>query len=147
MSKKYVRPFTPAWRWFIALGSVGAFVGGWAVLAHTPNPYETAQASDAPALEAPTTVPAPTQAPLQNTRRSRRQRQLERLPAQRFGETRESEDEGEDEDEDHAFTLPNMQPQPPSVQVQPVEPVQPNSQSQLPTTRTRTRLRLRTGGS
>lgn len=121
MSKKYVRPFTPAWRWAIAIGSVGAFLGGWAVLAHTPNPYETAQASDTPAVEVPSAVPAPNQTPLQNTQRSRRQRQFQPLPLQ-----------GQDPAQELA---PQIQP---NTQIEPGMQTQPM---------TRTRSRLRTGGS
>ena len=118
MAKKYVRPFTPAWRWLIAVSSVGAFLGGWAVLAHTPNPYETAQASDAPAVQAPTADPAPNQAPLQNTRRNRPQRQIRPLPSQGSG------------------TDPGISPQ-----------IQPDTQIQPSITRTRRQSRLRSGGS
>jgi hypothetical protein len=120
MTKKYVRPFTPAWRWFIALSSVGAFVGGWTVLAHTPNPYDTAAASaDLPVLQ---TQPNTNQIP-QQTLPQNNARPFQSLPSQGTGRSRN--------------TLPqNTQPQ-----------FQPNTQSQLPTTRVGRQPRLRSGGS
>ena len=41
---KSVRPLSKSLRVLIAAGSVGAFLGGWALLAHAPNPYENVQA-------------------------------------------------------------------------------------------------------
>lgn len=51
MASKNVRPFTPLWRWIFGLGSVGAFLGGWAVLAHAPNPYANTAGARAPVVE------------------------------------------------------------------------------------------------
>src|SRR5437868_13092527 len=101
MTKKYVRPFTPAWRWFIALTSVGAFLGGWTVVAHSPNPYNTAASAESSILETqPSTNQIPQQTlPQQNTR------PLQSLPSQGSGRSRNS--------------VPQTQPQ-----------VAPNSQSQ-----------------
>lgn len=55
MAKKPSRPLSYSLRVVIAAGSVGAFLGGWALLAHSPNPYENAQAApmDAPVLDTP----------------------------------------------------------------------------------------------
>jgi hypothetical protein len=50
MQTKNSRPLSKSLRVLIAAGSVGAFLGGWALLAHAPNPYENAQSvSDTPA--------------------------------------------------------------------------------------------------
>lgn len=50
MHTKNSRPLSKSLRVMIAAGSIGAFLGGWVLLAHAPNPYENAQAaSDAPA--------------------------------------------------------------------------------------------------
>lgn len=119
MTKKYVRPFTPAWRWFFALSSVGAFVGGWTVLAHTPNPYQTVSASvDTPVLQAQPSIPDTNQNPFQNSLPNTRQRQFQNLPVQGFGDSQ------------------NTSPQ-----------VLPNFQTQRPTTRIGRQPRLRSGGS
>lgn len=125
MTKKYVRPFTPAWRWFIGLSSVGAFLGGWTVVAHTPNPYDTAAASaDVPVLQS---QPNTNQIP-QQTLPQRNTRPFQSLPAQGTGRSRNTFPQN---------TFPqNTQPQ-----------IQPNSQLQLPTTRLGRQPRLRSGGS
>lgn len=124
MTKKYKRPFTSTWRWLIAGTSVTAFVGGWAVLAHTPNPYgntasaETLPASrenqEAPAIEQAPAAPGANSQPFQTFPRNRRQRQFQQLPSQGFD------------------TAPQNQP---------------NLQNQLPTTRVFGQRRMRTGGS
>jgi hypothetical protein len=51
MASKPSRPLSNSLRIFIAAGSLGAFLGGWALLAHSPNPYGNAQAAP---LDAPT---------------------------------------------------------------------------------------------
>ena len=50
MASKPSRPLSNSLRIFIVAGSVGAFFGGWTLLAHSPNPYDNAQAT---ALDAP----------------------------------------------------------------------------------------------
>lgn len=47
MNKKTTRPLSKSLRFMIAAGSISAFLGGWALLAHSPNPYENAQAAPA----------------------------------------------------------------------------------------------------
>lgn len=62
MQKQNSRPLTKSLRVLIAAGSVGAFLGGWALLAHAPNPYDNAQATaDTPAQNTNTQLaPLPT---------------------------------------------------------------------------------------
>lgn len=117
MAKKYVRPFTPAWRWAIAVSSIGTFVGGWAVVAHMPNPYQTASAaaSDAPVIRSQDPAPDLNQAPLPSVR-NRSQRQFRQLPSS-----------GSSQD-----TFPQLQP---------------DTGSQQPLFRTSRLPRMRSGGS
>lgn len=62
MQKQNARPLTKSLRVLIAAGSIGAFLGGWALLANSPNPYENAQAAaDTPAQNSNTQLaPLPT---------------------------------------------------------------------------------------
>jgi hypothetical protein len=86
MAKTYVRPFTPVWRWLIAGSSLTAFIGGWAIVAHTPNPYQTSASAATVQVPAIEQAPAPNTDPFsfQNSPRNQRQRQFEQLPSQGF---------------------------------------------------------------
>lgn len=117
MATKYTRPFTPRWRWLIAGASVSAFLGSWAIVAHTPNPYENSASAApqvTPALEQAAPLPGTNNLPFQNLQPTRRQRRFQQLPLQN----------------------PDSAPQ-----------VQPDTQTQLPTTRGTNQGRMRSGGS
>jgi hypothetical protein len=120
MASKTTRPLTNSLRVLIAAGSVGAFFGGWVLLAHSPNPYEKT-ASAAP-LDAP--APAAQDDGLQN--------QLQPLPTPR------------------ARTAPTLRQLAPNSQTSPQfapnSQTSPNLQPQFGT-QTRRRSRMRTGGS
>ncbi|OQY94277.1 MAG: hypothetical protein B6D41_07150 [Chloroflexi bacterium UTCFX4] len=87
MTKKYNRPFTSRWRWLIAGASVSAFLGSWAIVTHTPNPYENSAAAapqTAPLTQEAPPLPRTNRAPSQNSAPSRRQRQFQQAPSQNF---------------------------------------------------------------
>lgn len=130
MTKKFVRPFTPAWRWGIALSSVGAFIGGWAVIAHMPNPYEGAAETvpaDTPALNEQSPLAAPTPLPRQSTQPTTRQRQIQPVPTQQPSTQQ---------------TAPQVQPLP--TQAPSIQQTAPQVQR---STRAQRQPRLRSGGS
>ena len=79
-------------RILVASGSLAAFFGGWALLAHAPKPAsaDVAVPADVPQIEQPQTLP--TLAPLRSTSRQRVQplpqiqpQRVQRLPRMRTG--------------------------------------------------------------
>lgn len=94
MASKPVRPLSKSLRVLIAAGSVGAFLGGWALLAHSPNPYESAQA-------------APPNAPVTGAQNNRAQ--LPALPTPR-ARTSGSQSQIQPQQSEPQL-LPNLQPQ------------------------------------
>lgn len=95
MASKPVRPLSKSLRVLIAAGSVGAFLGGWALLAHSPNPYESAQA-------------APPDAPVTGAQNNRAQ--LPALPTPR-ARTSGSQSQIQPQQQSGPQLLPNLQPQ------------------------------------
>jgi hypothetical protein len=95
MASKPFRPLSKPLRVFIAAGSVGAFLGGWALLAHSPNPYENVQA-------------ASPDAPVTGTQNNRVQ--LPALPTPR-ARTQGSPSQIQPQQQSGPQLLPNLEPQ------------------------------------